>query len=77
MIASIFAFFGVNIFILNNEQHGGSVNSANSENLINHLSMNWAQFKNPGAHMCRAGAVVISRSLTKDDVGSTPFTVNN
>ena len=29
-----------------------SVNSANSGNLINHWSMNWAQFKDPVSHMC-------------------------
>ena len=29
-----------------------SVNSANSGNLINHWSMNWAQFKDPISHMC-------------------------
>ena len=33
-----------------------SVNSANSGNLINHLSMNWAQFKDPVSHMCLAVA---------------------
>ena len=36
------------------------VNSANSRNLINHWSMNWAQFKHPVSHMCLAGTVVAS-----------------
>ena len=35
-----------------------SVNSANSEQLIYHRSMNWAKFKDPVSHMCFAGVVV-------------------
>ena len=38
-------------------------NSANSRNLINHWSMNWAQFKDPFCYMCLAGTVVASWSL--------------
>ena len=34
-----------------------SLNSVNSGNLMNHRSMNWAQFKDPVSHMCLAGAV--------------------
>ena len=34
----------------------------NSGNLINH----WAQFKDPVSHMCLAGAVVASWSLTQE-----------
>ena len=34
-----------------------SFNSANSGNLINHCSMNWAQFKYPVPHMCLACTV--------------------
>ena len=41
-----------------------SLDSANSGNLINHRSMNWAQFKDPVSHMCLAGSVVASMSLT-------------
>ena len=54
-----------------------SVISANSENLIdlNHWSMNWAQFKNPVCHMCLAGAVVASWSLTQEMAGSNPIFV--
>ena len=37
-----------------------SLNSVNSGNLMNHRSMNWAQFKDPVSHMCLAGAVVAS-----------------
>ena len=37
-----------------------SLNSANSKSLINHWSMNWAQFKDPVSHMCLAGVVVAS-----------------
>ena len=37
--------------------------------------MNWAQFKDPVSHMCLAGAVLASWSLTQEVVGSSPFTV--
>ena len=37
--------------------------------------MNWAQFKDPVSHMCLAGAVVASWSLTQEVAGSNPFTV--
>ena len=40
--------------------------------------MNWAQFKDPVSHMCLAGAVVASWSLTPRGgwvAGSIPFTV--
>ena len=50
-----------------------SVISANWGNLINHRSMNWAQFKYPIFHMCYAGAVVVCLSLTQEVAGSTPF----
>ena len=43
-----------------------SLNSVNSEKLINHPSMNWAQFKDPISHMCLAGAVVACWSLTQE-----------
>ena len=46
-----------------------SLNSAISGNLINHRSMNWAQFKDPVSHMCLAGAVVASWSPTKEVAG--------
>ena len=36
-----------------------SLNSVISGNLINHSSMNWAQFKDPVSHMCLAGTVVV------------------
>ena len=49
--------------------------SANSGNLMNHWSMNWAQFKDPISHMCLAGAVVASWSLTQELAGSNPFSV--
>ena len=38
--------------------------SLNSGNLINHSSVNGAQFKDPISHMCLAGTVVASWSLT-------------
>ena len=37
--------------------------------------MNLGQFKDPVSHMCPAGAVVASRSLTEEVAGSNPFTV--
>ena len=46
-----------------------SLNSVNSEKLINHWSMNWAQFKDPISHMCLAGAVVAAWSLTQEAAG--------
>ena len=50
-------------------------NSVNSGNLINHWSMNWVQFKDPLSHMCLAGTVVSSWSLTQEMTGSNAFTV--
>ena len=44
-----------------------------SANLINHISMNWAQFKDPVSHMCLAGAVVACWSLTQEMAGLSPF----
>ena len=46
-----------------------SLNSVNSEKLINHGSMNWAQFKDPISHMGLAGTVVASWSLTQEMAG--------
>ena len=37
--------------------------------------MNWGRFKDPVAHMCLAGAMVASRSLTQEVAFSNPFTV--
>ena len=37
--------------------------------------MNWAQFKDPVSHMCLAGAVVASWSLTQEVEGLSLFTV--
>ena len=50
-----------------------SLNSVNSEKLINHPSMNWAQFKDPVSHMCLPGAVVASWSLRQEVAGLNPF----
>ena len=36
-------------------------------------SMNWSQFKDPISHMCLAGAVVASWSLTQEVAGLSPF----
>ena len=47
-----------------------SVNSTNSENLINYWSMNRGQLIDPFCYLCLAGAVVTSWSLTKDVAGS-------
>ena len=37
--------------------------------------MNWAQSKDPVYHMCLAGTVVASWSLSQEVTGSNPFTV--
>ena len=37
--------------------------------------MNWSQFNDPVSHMCLAGAVVVSWSLTHEVAVSNPFTV--
>ena len=37
--------------------------------------MNWVQFKDPVSHMCFAGAVVTSWSLTQEVASLRPFTV--
>ena len=37
--------------------------------------MNWSQFKDPVSHMCLAGALLASRSLTQEMAGSDPFSV--
>ena len=37
--------------------------------------MNWAEFKDPVCHMCLAGTVVASWSLTQEMAGSSPFAV--
>ena len=50
-----------------------AVNSANLGNLKNHWSFNWAQFKDPVSHMCLAGAVVESWSITQEVAGSNNF----
>ena len=42
-----------------------SPNSVKSEKMINHPSMNWAQFKDPISHVCLAGTVVACWSLTQ------------
>ena len=63
------------IFSVGAELSLNSVNSVNSENLINHQSMNWAQFKDPVSHMCLAGTVGASWSLTQKMASSSPFTV--
>ena len=52
-----------------------SLNSANSGNLINHLSTNKVKFKDPVSHMCLAGALVASWSLTQEVAGLSLFTV--
>ena len=35
--------------------------------------MNWGQFEDPASHMCLAGTVVASWSLTHEVAGSSPF----
>ena len=49
-----------------------SVNSGNSENLRNHWSMNWVQYKDLLCYLCLCGLVVSSLSLTQEILGSSP-----
>ena len=58
-------------FFLNGVER--SLNSANSGNLINHSSMNWAELKDLVSHVCLAGAVVASWSLTQEVAGLNSF----
>ena len=44
-------------------------NSVNSDNLINHCSMNWSPFKDTVSHMCLADTVVASWHLTQEWAG--------
>ena len=37
--------------------------------------MNWAEFKYPVSHVCLAGAMVASWTLTQEVAGSSTFTV--
>ena len=37
--------------------------------------MNWVQFKDLVSHMCLAGIVVASWSVTQDVTGLSPFTI--
>ena len=37
--------------------------------------MNWGQFKDPVSHVCLAGPVVASWSLTQEKAGLNSFTV--
>ena len=61
------------VFFLNEAEL--PLKSENSGNLINHWSMNWAQFKDPPRYLCLTGAVVASWSLTQELAGSSPFSV--
>ena len=64
-------------FFLNGEELSlNSVISANSGNLVNHWSMNWAQFKDPVSHMCLAGAVIASWSFRQEVAGSSLLMTN-
>ena len=60
-------------FFLSGAEH--LLKSVNSENLINHSSMNLGECKDPVSHVCIAGDVVASWSLTQEVVGSSLVTV--
>ena len=49
-----------------------SVKSGNSENLRNHWSMNWVQYKDLICYLCLCGLVVSPLSLTQEILGSSP-----
>ena len=57
--------------------NSNSVNSANSENLINHWCMNWAQFKDLVSHMCLAGTVVACWFVTQEVAGTNTLFCKN
>ena len=46
-----------------------SLNSVNSENLRNHWSINWVQYKDLLCYLCLCGLVVLSLSLTQEILG--------
>ena len=73
---AISTLISVEFFLNGEEFSSNSVNSANSGNLINHWSMNWAQFKDPMSHMCLAGTMVAFWSFTQEVIGSKPFNDN-
>ena len=50
-----------------------SLNSANSGNLTNHRSMNWAKFLDPVSFMSLGGAMVVPCFLAQQVTGSSPF----
>ena len=54
----------IRVFFLN-----GAELPENLENLINHWSMNWAEFKNHVSYVCLDGLVVASCSLTQEVAG--------
>ena len=57
------------------------LNSVNSEKMINHPNMNWAQFKDPISHMCHmcwhCGSMLVSYTRGGRVAGSSPFNVIN
>ena len=59
---------GTSDFFLN-----GTELSLNSRNLINHRSMNWAQFIDPVSHMCIASPVVASSISNTEGGRFEPF----
>ena len=69
MLASMQFSLNGTEFLLN------SVNSTNSENLINHWSMNWGQLIDPFYYLYLAGTVAKSSSFTREVTGLSPFTV--
>ena len=44
----------------------GLTDSTKTWKLVNHQSMSWAPFKDIVSHMCHAGAMVASWSLTQE-----------
>ena len=49
----------------------------NSDNLINHWSMNWAQFKDPVSHVCLSGTVVACWFVAQKVVGLNTHFLQN
>ena len=66
------------LFSLNGaEPSFNSLNSANSQNLRNHGSMNWVQYKDLLCYLCLCGLVVSFLSLTHEVLGSIFLSLNS
>ena len=71
--ANFISKFSTNVSVLLEFSLSGvelSLNSVNSENLRNHWSMNWVQYKGLLCYLCLRGLAVSYLSLTQEILGS-------